>query len=358
MESIEEFIKKLDEPRFLVIRLKPVGDMVLSTPVFRNIKKKYPNSKIDVVIYPSVLDIIKNNPYIDKIIIINKNFISKALFNLKSMFSYYHVVIDLINNPVSSAIAFFTDSEAIIGEKKSRNFFYDLNTECVDPVYSPIRSLKKLNVIGINDYSDFSPEIFISNEDTRKADCYYNSINTSKGFIGIFASAKYPSKTYPPGHFAKLGKIIASNTGYNVLFLFGKNDKSTYYEVRKCIKINENIFFHEPTTGLGELCALLSKLDFLITCDTGPKHISTALNIPTLTIFGPTSEKKWNPPDQIRFPVIKKTMPCSPCNSNHCPYATTTCMKELLPEDVFSAFLKTVSSLELNALQLKTVQHT
>jgi heptosyltransferase II len=351
MESIEDFINKLDEPRFLVIRLKPIGDMVLTTPVFRNIKKKYPDSIIDVVIYPSVYDIIKNNPYIDKIIILNKNFISKALFNMKSMFSHYHVVIDLINNPVSSAIAFFTDSEAIIGDKKSRNFFYDLKAECVDPVYSPIRSLKKLNVIGIDDYNDFYPEIFINGEDSEKAGKYYDSLNTSqnvsKEFVGIFTSAKYPSKTYPPEYFAKLGELIAVNTGYNVLFLFGKNDFRTFSEVRRRIKIKERIFFHEPTTGLGELCAIISKLSFFITSDTGPKHISTALNIPTLTIFGPTSDKKWNPPDLTWFPVIRKEMPCSPCHSNHCPSGTMSCMKELLPEEVFSAFIKTLSSLEL-----------
>ncbi|MCE5249392.1 glycosyltransferase family 9 protein [bacterium] len=347
MQSLKLYLQSIDKPKFLIIRLKPIGDTVLLSPVFRNIKRLYPDAIIDIIIYPDVYDIIKNDPNLHKIIVLKRTFFDKMFFYTKSFFSRYNVIIDYINNPTSFMIALSTRSKVRIGNNKKRNFFYDYRLQDKSATYSAIRCLKKLDIIGLDSFDDYFPEITISNDDLKAADTFYTSIDNRRKYIGIFASAKYPSKKYPAHFFSELASLLAESTSYNILFLFGKGDYPTYYSVKNCTQYVNRIFYREPTTRLGELGALLSGISFLITGDTGPKHIATALNIPTLTVFGASDEKKWNPPDLRRFPVIRKKLSCAPCNKNHCPYATTSCMNELLPHEIFKACMSSLSELDL-----------
>jgi len=325
--------------KFLIIRLKAVGDTILTTPVFRNIKKYFHNSIIDVIVYPNSYDILKNNPYIDKVIILKIKNISKFIFYLKSIFKKYDVIIDYINNPTSTLIAFFTRSRFKIGIKNKRNFFYTHRLKISGNIYTGIKNLKYLEPLGINDFSDFMPEIFLNNSEIKKGKRILMEIGIPlKNIVGIFASAKYETRRYPPENFAELAKIIAKKTKYNVLFLFGYNDFKIYEIIRSICKDLKNIYFSPLNLNLLEISAIIKNLKFFITSDTGPKHIGVALKIPTLTIFSSTNPLVWNPPDTKRFPFIRNEIDCIGCESNSCE--SLKCMKELSAYEVFKVFKK------------------
>ncbi|MFC1573851.1 glycosyltransferase family 9 protein, partial [Candidatus Latescibacterota bacterium] len=323
-------------------RLKPIGDTVLISPVFRNLKRMYPQAKIDVVVYPFVFDLIKNNPYVDNVIVVKRDFFGRFFFYIQSLFKSYDVIIDYINNPTSAAISFLTRAKVRIGNKTKRNFFYTFKLQDREITYSSIRCLKKLQPLGLDDFDDYYPKLYLDDKDEKAADMFLKESNIDGDIVGIFVSAKYPTRQYPAECFAELGMRIVRETSFNVLFIFGLHDEQTL----RCIKVitgkEEKIYFRQPDTTLGELAALLSKLTYLITNDTGPKHVATALQIPTLTVFGPTEERMWNPPDLKTFPVVRKKLVCTPCNKIPCRFDTIECMKTLKPEEVFSAFLKMV----------------
>jgi len=340
-------LKKKNKIKILIIRLKPIGDTVLISPVFRNLKKLFPQSEINVVVYPSIKKILENNPYINKIIILKRTNTSKIMFYLKSLFKYYDIIIDFINNPTSTMIAFFTHSKIKIGNKNKRNFFYTVRIKNPKKEYSAIRCLKYLQPLGLKNFKDFMPEIFLSQKDILTAKNILNTLNlTTKNKIGIFASAKYQTRQYPTNNLILLSKLIVKYTQFQIIFLFGKDDNKTLSKLHKSLFNEKNIHFISPKINIGELASLIKEMDILITNDTGPKHIAIALNIPTLTIYGATDEKIWNPPDKKHFPIIRKNYPCAPCNKYICP-KNLECLKELSANEVFKKLKELIKVLKL-----------
>lgn len=345
MKPLKEKLKKQKKIKILILRLKPIGDTVLISPVFRNIKKTYPQAKISVIIYPMAYDVIKNNPNVDKVIILKRNNFSKLIYYLKSIFKYYHVIIDYINNPTSTIIAFFTHAKVKIGNRTKRNFFYNYRFKFDKKEYSSIRCLRLLEPIGISRFDDYLPELFLDRQDIITVNRLFSSLKIKKRVTALFVSAKYATRQYPPENFAYLGKLIIEKAKHNILFLFGKDDIQSLYTIQKIIQENKKVFFISPKITIGELCAVLSKVRFLITNDTGPKHLATALKIPTLTIFSATDEEVWNPPTSWA-PTIRKKIDCAPCNKLSCPKGTIECMSDLKPEEVFKAYLKAIKNIK------------
>ena len=346
MKLTIEKLRGKKNPRFLIIRLKPIGDTILISPVFRNIKKLYPGATVDVVIYPFVYDVIKNNPHVDNVIVIGRKAPNILGFYLRSLFRKYDVVIDYINNPVSAMISHLTRAGMRIGNSSKRNVFYDYKVDDREQVYSSVRCLKRLEPIGLTDYSDYLPELYLDTSDHGTADAFLDSRGITGDIVGLFVSAKYESRQYPAEYFADVIQRIIREYDYNVLVLFGLNDYESYEKIRDIVGDEKRVHYREPTTSLGEMAALMSRLFCLITNDTGPKHVATALRVPTLSIFGPTIEELWNPPDRKRYPVVREMPDCARCNKRVCPLGTIACLKELSTDKVFAAFKDLVTRLK------------
>ena len=346
MKPLINKLKQQKGLKILIIRLKPIGDTVLISPVFRNIKKLYPQAKIEVIIYPFVYPVIKHNPNVDKVIILKRNNFSKFIFYLKSLFRSYDVIIDFINNPTSAIISLFTHTKIRIGNKTKRNFFYNYRIQSSKREYSSIRCLKSLKPLGLAKFDDYLPDLYLDKKDINTINHLLTNLKLGNNTIGLFVSAKYPTRQYTPENFAQLGRLIAKKTNYHVLFLFGNNDFESFLKIQKYIKKRKNIHFISSHMTLGEFSALIARLRFLITNDTGPKHIATSLKIPTLTIFGPTDERVWNPPDWKKYPTIRKQIDCALCNKLKCPKNSLECMTGLSPETVFSVFKKTIKGIK------------
>ncbi|HEC93141.1 MAG TPA: glycosyltransferase family 9 protein, partial [Candidatus Atribacteria bacterium] len=278
----------------------------------------------------------------DKIIIIKRKNFHKFAFYIKSIFRKYDIIIDYINNPTSTIIAFFTKSKIKIGTKNKRNIFYTHRLEIRERCYNAIKNLKMLRPLGLTDFSDYMPEFFVNKEDKEKAELFLKNTGIAhKKLVGIFASAKYITRKYIPEHFAKLAELIVENSNYRVLFLFGKDDIQTLERIKNSLKIEKDIYFAPLSLSIGELAAFMEKTKFIITTDTGPKHIAVALGIPTLTIFSATNPEDWNPPDLDKFPIIRKEIDCIGCNKLTCD--SLRCMKELSPEEIFEVAKRFIS---------------
>jgi ADP-heptose:LPS heptosyltransferase len=86
-------------------------------------------------------------------------------------------------------------------------------------------------------------------------------------------------------------------------------------------------------TSLGGLAALIETLDLFVSNDTGPAHISYALDTPSITIFGPADYRRWAPLHLQRHRVLRHAVACSPCPYWECPI-DHRCLRGVLPERV------------------------
>ena len=96
-----------------------------------------------------------------------------------------------------------------------------------------------------------------------------------------------------------------------------------------------------PPTSVPRLGALISRLDLLVTPDSGPKHLAVIQGVPTVTLFGPTDPEIWDPMNDIHRALHAKP-PCFPCRRKEC--AANKCLSDIGPDKVLDEILDLLGS--------------
>jgi heptosyltransferase-2 len=139
------------------------------------------------------------------------------------------------------------------------------------------------------------------------------------------------AKRWPAVHYAALADLLIESAGASVALIGSRDEEEVSQEVAR-------LMHHRPVmltgrTELAEAIAVLSLADVLVTNDTGPAHISAALDRPTLVIFGPTVPTTTRPFSRSAE-IIRRPPDCAPCMLRDCPI-DHRCMTAISPEEVF-----------------------
>ncbi|CUU02436.1 heptosyltransferase-3 [Candidatus Kryptobacter tengchongensis] len=326
--------------KILVIKLRAIGDVLLSTAVLKNLRYNFPNAKIDFLTEPPAKEIVDGNPFIDELIIFEreKNNLIK-FWELRKR--KYDLVIDLFCNPRSALLTFITGAKYRVGYAfRGRSYAYNVKLKPRKEVHHNVEfNLDALRAIGLE---IIDKEIYIQlNEEAEKfAEKFWKENNLNgKMVIALNPSGTWETKRWGIEKFAKLGDIIAKNFNAKILILWG--NQKELEDAQKIFSIMEEKPLIPPKTNLKQLASILKRCSFTISNDSGTMHISTAVGTPTLGIYGPTNPYAQGPYGEKHLWVRKEDLECIACNLTKCPIGNI-CMKDLTVETVFEAFLKLV----------------
>lgn len=282
--------------RILIVRQDRIGDVVLSTPLPREIKKVYPNSFVAVMVRNYTKEIYLNNPYVDEIIIYDetkkgfKNFLEDVKKIKKYKFTH---ALMLLPNEKINYLLFFAGIPFRIGVGHKLYQFITF-TKFVDrKKYNPLRheadySLDLIRKIGIEPTSTY-PEIFLSDNEKIKANEIKRTlVNNDQKLIGINTSSGNSAPNLPLEEYKRLILKLSNEKRIKVVITDINPDDS--------IKNLPNVIY--PMTSLRNDILIFSILDLLISSSTGPMHICSALKVKTLSLFCPLtacSPKLWGP---------------------------------------------------------------
>ena len=141
--------------------------------------------------------------------------------------------------------------------------------------------------------------------------------------LGLALGATWPAKGWPLEHAVALAGLVAAGGG-GVLLLPGPGEE----RLAAAFRVAAPAAAVAPPTTLPELAAVLGTLDVLVATDCGARHLAAALAVPTVTLFGPTDPRGWNPPDP-RHVAVRTGEACSPCDLTVCPIPGHPCMTGL-----------------------------
>jgi heptosyltransferase I len=159
--------------------------------------------------------------------------------------------------------------------------------------------------------------------------------------IGINPGADRPEKRWNPRRYASVADRLAGKLGARIFLFGGPGEESIASSVQEAMT--------HPATNLAgklslhELAYLLSRLDLLITNDSGPMHIAAAAKTPVVAIFGPEDPvctRPYTSPDRYR--IVQGSAPCRPCVPGKCE--NPLCMEMVKPEEVLRACLDLLNS--------------
>ncbi|MFH1612275.1 MAG: glycosyltransferase family 9 protein [bacterium] len=336
--------------KILIIRLSSIGDVLLTTPIIKALREKYKNSYIAFVVEPKSYEIIKDNSYLDKIFIFHKQEfeqkLKKNIKNLPIVFQEikdfvakikeekFDLVIDLHNVDRSAFLSIFSKAKYKIGDNKQLlNIFLNKKIKTSGRkkhiVENYLEIVKSLGIMEI----EKKPNINFLEEDENFANVFLKKYSIQpKKLIGINPFASWPTNLWVPQYYAKVIDFLNCK-GYSTI-IFGQNENNPYLkEVINSLKTTSIIAIGK--TNLTQLAALIKQCSLLITPDTGPMHIATAVGTKVLALFGPANPISTGPLGENNL-VIKKNFFCQPCFKKKC--ADNICMKKILPEEVISVF--------------------
>lgn len=285
--------------RILVSRIDRIGDVVLSTPIPREIKKARPDSFIAVLVKKYTRDIYFNNPHVDEIISFDgkDNSSPKTFWQLVKEIrghKFTHAFM-LLPDERLNWILFFSGIPNRIGVGHKLYQFLSFSKYVDRKKYIPLRHeadycLDMVRKIGIEP-KGLEPEIFLSADEKEKRDEIKKKIAPKGEFlIGINTTSGKSSPNLTIDEYQKL--IIMLSNEKNIRVVVTDNNPSDE------IKNIERVIYPNIGLSLRESTLNFSTLDVLVSASTGPMHICSALKVPTVSMFCPLpacSPKLWGP---------------------------------------------------------------
>jgi len=317
--------------KILCIKPRGIGDIVLSTIILDNLKAHYPNAKIDYLTEHFAKYSVKNNPLVHKVLTMHKiEFVLKVAWRIRK--EKYDMIIDLWSNPRSAQITFLSGVKYRVGfAYRGRKYAYNiLGTSEKGDHHSAEHNLELLKPLGVD---IVSKKIHYSVGPLEKifADDFFSENKLDVGNVfGIIPAGGWDSKRCDKEKWVEICNESVKRFNCKILVLWGPGDENDAKFIKSNLK--ENCFL-SPKSTLPQMAALISKCDLVIANDSGPMHISAALGVPTLGIFGPTNPKAHGPYSPNSDYVIKEDLDCIICNKLICPYKHE-CMRELPVEKV------------------------
>ena len=328
--------------KILVIQTAFIGDVILTTPLISALKKCYSNALIDFLTIPKSVDILKNNPHLNRILVFDKNGRDKGISGLRRMAREIKAgAYDLCITPHRSLRSAYLTKSTNAGRRIGfdRLAWKWALTDIVRYRYDfheIVRNLSLLRPLGYE--IDISrPEIFPGADDQEQVDRIFSEKGLKHG-MPLFALAPgsvWPTKRWPVDYFISMGQSLV-NDGFTPLLIGGKEDQLL------CDQITENVSGSISLAGklsLRQSALVLRSCLALLTNDSAPLHLGLAAGIPVYALFGSTvPEFGFAPFTKIDKIIEDKQLKCRPCGNhgkNKCPIKTFECMLGLHPEKVY-----------------------
>jgi len=317
-------MESIQPKRLLIIQLRRIGDVVLSTPVVRAIKLRYPGIHIVFLTESESRSLLENNPFIDELMVwesgqySNPAYVIRILRGLKE--KKFDTVIDLQGSPRTALASFLSGAKNRIGfDYRARGLFYDIKVKRDPrPKYGSafkLDILKPFNFIG----DDLKPEIFLTAETRTFAKGFFSRHQLSGPDFKVALSpvSRRSYKRWLLERFAKLAAWLVSDFEAKVIILWGPGERHVAEKVAE--EVGANVLISDQTQTLQEVAALIQSCDLFVGNDNGLKHIATAVGTPTFTIYGPSDSVSWTFPDAENHRYIKSSCSCRGRQKRKCP---------------------------------------
>lgn len=329
--------------RILIFNVNWLGDVLFSTATIRNLRRNYPDSYLACVIPSRCYPILKDNPYLNEILIFDerdrhKGLISRLNFIQSLKLKKFDMVFLLHRSFTRALICRLADIPERIGYHTKKRGFLLTKSIPAPPKDAQHRIDYYLNVIekaGLRVEDRYTDFYFGKNDEEFVADFLKSKGLSKDSFLAaINPGGNWLPKRWPKEFWAKLADQISEKFNNRLIITGSQADLSLAQQI-------QDLMLHKPVIACGlfnlkQLGALSSRLDLFITADTGPLHIANSVKTKKIiSIFGPTSPKVTGPVPSHNTTILQKIIGCKiPCYEVDCK--DNRCMKAVTPEEVFS----------------------
>lgn len=351
--------------KILIIQTAFLGDLILTTSFFREVKQKYKDAEIHLIVNKGTEDILVGSQNITRVIPFDKSKVKQSiLYFVVFLKALRKENFDLCICPHfshrSSLISFFSGAKERIGYKESGFSF--LHTKKISRPTRGKHEVDKLFSLIYDEANEYSlprkrPELFFPEDRISRIKKFLASHNLKNNFIVLAPSSIWETKRMPSEKFNELFNLITHNTNYPIVLIGSSKDeilceniidRRIPSHIEKTSADPERIFNLAGKTDLVELSYIISQAKAIVSNDSSPIHFASAHNVPTLMIYGATvPDFGYSTLADKSFIAEVNGLRCRPCGIHGgkvCPEKHFKCMLSQDTDLIFKELLRLVGN--------------
>ncbi len=332
--------------KILLLQFRGLGDVLLTTPVIRTLRKAYPSSYLCYLLEREASGVLEGNPYIDEIIVFDRKgsarsgrlarYLNQVRMIREIRSREFDVMIDLFSTTRSALWTYLSQAPVRVGRRlRVRNFCYSVLMErgqwSGNAIDRHLQAAVSLGVVPEGRKTD----LYLSREERSRARALLGKagVEGSEPVVALFVGGAHPSRIWPLDRFRSLGVTLVRKNKLKVLALAGPQELPRLDTIMTAF---DDVGPVLANLSVRELAGVLEHVDLLVSSDSGPMHMGVAVSTPTVGIFGPRDERVWFPYSSAQGHVaLRKPVSCSPCSRLDCSHHL--CMQSIHVQDVMAA---------------------
>jgi heptosyltransferase I len=327
-----------ESPRFLIIRLGALGDVIHGIPAAAALRRHFPQARIDWLVDPRYVPLLDLVEGLDRVIPFDPRDLTRGsgAWSLVSELrdTHYDAVLDFQGLLKSAALGRLAGARQTIGFPRAHlreplaALFYSTTA---DPGAAPHVIDKTLGLLAPLGVVDRMVRFPISVPRTAVSALLHDRFGPG-GYSLINPGAAWPNKRWPPARFGSLAAAIDREHGLRSIVLWGPGEELLAESVAMA---SNGAAEPAPPTTIPEIVAVAKGARLMVSGDTGPLHIGGAIGTPLVALFGPTYPERngpWSPQDI----VLSKVATCSCLYQRQCSRGTR-CIDDITVDEVAQA---------------------
>jgi lipopolysaccharide heptosyltransferase I len=332
--------------KVLIVRLGALGDIVHAIPVAVALRRAYPQARIDWLVSAKHREILELVPVLDRRIVVNDRGDADGGLSLRAAVlelrrTGYDVAIDMQGLLKSALVARLSGARRVVGfsgpyarEPLARWLYTDVYDPGGAGMYAPSETRHVVTInLGLLSPLGVSPGTPEFRLDAPRSAAVDDVIARAGGrFALLNAGAAWPNKRWPAERFAALAVQLRERRGLVSIVLWGPGERTIADQV---IARASGAAFLAPETTIADVAALASAAAIMVSGDTGPTHIASALGTPLVGIYGPTRPER-NGPMGDNDETVSRASVCECHHLRQCRRARM-CLLDIETEEVLNA---------------------
>ncbi len=379
--------------KILVIKLRHIGDVLLTVPVFRSLRENFPQAQITAIVNSGTEAVLTGNPLINEVIAFDRTikkinpvqkYLKELYFLKKIRGKGFDMTVDLTSGDRAAIISFASGAKYRLASDTGKDgfpgkrYFYTHLAKNDSSQHMVLQNLDVVRQFGIST-DNLNVDIFIP-EDART---FVKNVFASWGqredkVIHVHPTSRWLFKCWKDEYMADVISWLL-NMGIKVI-VTSSPDKREIEKTKKILSlvsyqlsaISHQLIDLCGKTNIKQLAAISEASDLFFGVDSAPMHIAAAVGTPVIALFGPSGAFHWGPwankisnfkfqisnsgnpyPERNGIQtfgmhtVIQKNRECIPCGKDGCDGSKISrCLENITPDDIKNILTKKLRELQ------------
>lgn len=325
-----------------ILFFKPgaIGDLLHTLPALRALRERFPTARVTAIVSPGQDALIDGTGVADSVRTFDKSRYKKSvrdfvLFAKQLRHERFDLFVDMQPSFRSMFLRGLSGAKMVLVYRKQKRF-----RDKASRMHAAENFMETLRPLGIDvPVERIDLPVRADAASHVAALLARQGIDGAKPLVALNCSvgAARPARNWFPERFAELADRLTRESGISVLFVGGPEDREFVGAIIAGMKTRAVSLAGE--LSLPETAALLARCRCLVSSDTGPLHLATAVGTPVIGLYGSTDPKRTGPVGRGHR-VIRKDLDCVPCEDKTCPRRSRECMAAITVEEVITAVRK------------------